>query len=104
MGLCPISKFSSRIGTRLFTYVDAKTENGCLIVSLFVAGARAREKILGLAWLRMYHFITPSGVAVSGRAYDRGYGVREGSDVPVFYCANNPKDHVAACGCWFEVD
>jgi len=52
----------------------------------------------------MYHFITPSGVAVSGRAYDRGYGVREGSDVPVFYCANNPKDHVAACGCWFEVD
>lgn len=49
MGLCPISKFSSRIGTRLFTYVDAKTENGCLIVSLFVAGARAREKILGLA-------------------------------------------------------
>src|SRR5262245_33692029 len=51
-----------------------------------------------------YHFLTPDGMAVSGRAYDRGYGVREGSMVPVFYDPKRPKDHIAACACWLEAD
>ena len=51
-----------------------------------------------------YHFMTADGVAVSGRAYDRGYGVREGSIVPVFYDPRRPKDHIAACACWLEAD
>ena len=51
-----------------------------------------------------YHFMTVNGVAVSGRAYDRGYGVGEGSTVPVFYDPNRPKDHIAACACWLEAD
>jgi hypothetical protein len=51
-----------------------------------------------------YHFFTAGGVAVFGRTYDKGYNVREGSRIPVFYKAGNPRDHVAACGCWFEAD
>jgi len=51
-----------------------------------------------------HHFRTASGVAVSGRALYAGYNVLEGSSVPVFYDANNPKDHVAACASWFEAD
>jgi len=51
-----------------------------------------------------YRFMTSNGMAVSGRAYDRGYGVREGSIVPVFYDPNRPKDHIAACTCWLEAD
>ena len=51
-----------------------------------------------------YHFMTAHGVAVSGSAYDRGYGVREGSTVPVFYDARRPQDHIAACACWLEAD
>ena len=51
-----------------------------------------------------YHFRTANGAAVSGRAYDRGYGVHEGSFVPVFYDPRRPKDHIAACACWLEAD
>ena len=51
-----------------------------------------------------YRFMTANGVAVSGRAYDRGYGVLEGSIVPVFYDPKRPKDHIAACACWLEAD
>jgi len=51
-----------------------------------------------------YHFMTADGMPVSGRAYDRGYGVREGSIVPVFYDPKRPKDHIAACACWLEAD
>ena len=49
-----------------------------------------------------YHFMTADGAAVSGRAYDRGYRVRVGSSVPVFYDPRRPKDHIAACACWLE--
>lgn len=49
-----------------------------------------------------YRFMTTHGVAVSGRAYDRGYGVSEGSSVPVYYDPQRPKDHIAACACWLE--
>jgi hypothetical protein len=51
-----------------------------------------------------YRFMTANGVAVSGRAYDRGYGVGEGSLVPVYYDPKRPKDHIAACACWLEAD
>ena len=51
-----------------------------------------------------HHFRTASGAAVSGRALYAGYDVLEGSGVPVFYDANNPRDHVAACASWFEAD
>ena len=50
----------------------------------------------------LYSFATADGAAVSGRAFDRGYGVREGSTVPVFYDPGKPKDHIAACACWLE--
>jgi len=49
-----------------------------------------------------YSFVTANGAAVSGGAYDRGYGVSEGSIVPVFYDPKRPKDHIAACACWLE--
>jgi hypothetical protein len=49
-----------------------------------------------------YHFRTASGADVSGRAYYVGYNVLEGSIIPVFYDANNPRDHVVACASWFE--
>jgi 4-amino-4-deoxy-L-arabinose transferase-like glycosyltransferase len=52
----------------------------------------------------VYHFRTAGGTIVSGRVWDAGYGVLEGSTVPVFYDANDPGDHVVACGCWFEAD
>ena len=51
-----------------------------------------------------YRFMTTGGVAVSGRACDRGYGVSEGSLVPVYYDPTRPEDHVAACACWLEAD
>lgn len=51
-----------------------------------------------------YHFMTAGGTTVSGRGWDAGYGVLEGSSVSVFYDANNPRDHVVVCGCWFEAD
>src|SRR5262245_33210045 len=51
-----------------------------------------------------YSFTTEEGVRVSGRAYDRGYRVQEGSTVPVFYDAKRSKDHIAACACWLETD
>lgn len=51
-----------------------------------------------------YRFVTADGAAVSGRAYDRGFGVREGSIVPVYYDPERPGDHMAACACWLEAD
>ena len=51
-----------------------------------------------------YHFVTADGLAVSGRAYDLGYGVREGSIVPVFYGPGQSRDHMAAGACWLEAD
>jgi len=51
-----------------------------------------------------YHFRTASGADVSGRAFYAGYNVPEGSIIPVFYDANDPRDHVAACSSWFEAD
>ncbi|MFH0796669.1 MAG: hypothetical protein V2A65_06370 [Candidatus Omnitrophota bacterium] len=51
-----------------------------------------------------YHFMTADGTTVSGRGWDAGYGLLEGSSVPVFYDANNLRDHVVVCGCWFEAD
>jgi hypothetical protein len=50
-----------------------------------------------------YQFVTVDGAVFSGRAYDRGYGVRKGSTVPVFYDPKRPEDHIAACACWLEV-
>ncbi len=52
----------------------------------------------------LYHFGTAAGTTVSGRVWDVGYGVLEGSSVPVFYDADNPGDHVVACACWFEAE
>jgi hypothetical protein len=49
-----------------------------------------------------YHFTTNRGVTVSGRGWDIGYGVREGSSVPVFYDAGDPGDQVVACSSGFE--
>ncbi len=54
--------------------------------------------------LIFYHFITAGGAVVSGRAYYVGYNVLEGSSIPVFYDADNPKNHVVACASWFEAD
>ncbi len=51
-----------------------------------------------------YHFTTPWGDVVSGRVWDKGYGVTRGSAIPVFYDAHDPKHHVVACGTWFEAD
>ena len=50
-----------------------------------------------------YHFTTARGI-FSGRALYTGYDVLEGSSVPVFYDADNPKDHVVACASWFEAE
>ncbi|TAN41286.1 MAG: hypothetical protein EPN25_05285 [Nitrospirae bacterium] len=52
----------------------------------------------------VYQFKTAGGETVSGRAWDVGYNVSEGSSVPVFYNANNPTNHVIACASWFEAD
>lgn len=51
-----------------------------------------------------YHFRTASGADVSGRAWYAGYDVLEGSRIPVFYDAKNPRNHVVACASWFEAD
>ena len=51
-----------------------------------------------------YQFKTARGETVSGRAWDSGYNVSEGSSVPVFYNADNPKEHVVACASWFEAN
>lgn len=51
-----------------------------------------------------YQFTAADGVALSGSAYDKGYRLREGASVPVFYDPKNPTDHAAACGCWFEAE
>ncbi|OGQ95125.1 MAG: hypothetical protein A2521_00235 [Deltaproteobacteria bacterium RIFOXYD12_FULL_57_12] len=53
-----------------------------------------------------YHFMTARGITVSGRGLYAGYenGVVEGSSIPVFYDADNPRDHVVACASWFEAD
>jgi hypothetical protein len=51
-----------------------------------------------------YHFTTKRGVTVSGRGWDLGYGVAEGSSVPVFYDPSDPDSQVVACSSWFEVD
>jgi hypothetical protein len=51
-----------------------------------------------------YFFATDSGVAVRGKSVDHWYRVPVGDTVPIFYDPNNPKDRVAACGCWLEVD
>jgi hypothetical protein len=52
----------------------------------------------------VYHFMTAGETTVSGQGWDAGYGVQEGSGVPVFYDANNPRDHVVACAGWFEAN
>jgi uncharacterized protein DUF3592 len=51
-----------------------------------------------------YSFVTADGVVVSASAFDRGYGVRAGSTVPVFYDPQRPEDHIAACSCWLETE
>jgi hypothetical protein len=51
-----------------------------------------------------YHFRTAGGAEISGRAFYAGYDVLEGSIIPVFYDANNPGDHIAACASWFEAE
>jgi hypothetical protein len=51
-----------------------------------------------------YHFATARGADVSGRARYAGYDVLEGSLIPVFYDADDPRDHVVACASWFEAD
>ena len=50
------------------------------------------------------HFTTADGTAVSGRGWDIGCGVIEGSAVPVFFEAGDPRDHVIACSCWYEAE
>jgi hypothetical protein len=49
-----------------------------------------------------YHFRTAGDANVPGRSLYVGYDIHEGSFVPVFYDAKNPRDHVIACGSWFE--
>jgi hypothetical protein len=49
-----------------------------------------------------YHFRTAGGGDVSGRARYAGYDVPEGSIIPVFYDAGNPRHHLIACASWFE--
>ena len=51
-----------------------------------------------------YHFRTAGGADVSGRALYTGYDVLEGSIIPVFYDAKNPRHHLIACTSWFEAD
>jgi len=51
-----------------------------------------------------YHFMAAGGGMIVGKSADAGYSLREGSTVPVFYDSSNPRDHVAACGCWFEAE
>ena len=49
-----------------------------------------------------YHFSTPSGRTVTGRARYLGYNVAVGSEVPVFFDAADPRRQVAGCNTWFE--
>jgi hypothetical protein len=58
---------------------------------------------LDLGWVS-YLIVTllVGGMVIAGRSRDAGYGVREGSSLPVFYDPSNPRNHVAACGAWFE--
>jgi len=51
-----------------------------------------------------YLFITRDGTTVQGRGNDLDYDVPVGSSVPVFYAADNPRDHIVATACWFEAD
>jgi len=51
-----------------------------------------------------YRFVTSDGSGVLGSAWDHGYGVREGSAIPVFYDPKNPRNHIIACSSWFESD
>jgi len=51
-----------------------------------------------------FHFTTGDGRIVASRGWDVGYGVKTGSAVPVFHDAGDPRDHVIACGCWFEAE
>jgi hypothetical protein len=57
----------------------------------------------GPAMIR-YQFVVDGGVVLSGRSVDHWYRLHAGSMVPVFYSSNNVRDHVAACGCWFEAE
>lgn len=50
----------------------------------------------------VYEFVAADGTAVSRKAEDWGYGVEQGSSLPVFYDAANPENNVAACASWFE--
>ena len=51
-----------------------------------------------------YRFTAADGTAVVARGWDRGYGIPVGSEVPVFYVASNPRDHIVASGSWLEAD
>lgn len=51
-----------------------------------------------------YRFTAADGTAVAARGRDRGYDVPVGSEVPVFYVASDPRDHLIASGSWLEAD
>lgn len=50
----------------------------------------------------VFHFTTPLRRTVTGRGWDLGYNVGEGSPLPVFYDPADPQTHVLACSAWFE--
>jgi hypothetical protein len=58
--------------------------------------------IIDAADLIAYHFTTSRGVGVSGRGWDLGYGVAEGSSVPVFHHPADPGKLGVACSSRFE--
>jgi hypothetical protein len=48
-------------------------------------------------------FSDAKGRVVQGEGKILGHNVQEGMFIPVFYDPQNPADHVALCGSWYEI-
>jgi len=48
-------------------------------------------------------FSDAQGRLVQGKGKNLGHNVQEGMFIPVFYDPQNPADHVALCGSWYEI-
>lgn len=51
-----------------------------------------------------YYFQSREGALIRGRGNDLDYDVSAGASGPVYYAADNPRDHIVATACWFETD
>ena len=48
-------------------------------------------------------FSDAKGRVVQGKGKNLGHNVQEGMFIPVFYDPQDPTDHVALCGSWYEI-